>query len=286
MPTVSLSVVMPVADDATRLAATLPHLASQLGAAEKSLGDIELIIVDDASRDGTVQCVNEHLARFGQARLIRLPWSCGTGTAARAGVAAATGEMIAFIDDDHRADAHRLTTIVRLLHDADVLVSPRSAAAPSLTLSRRLSSGAYELVARRLAPASHSGGRHRIAALRGDVAKPLFSLLQSRNFTFDVEARVVATSMGLNVVELPVALTMAGSENHPAPPDRVGLRSMARDLLRAKSHRSRALTSQVHAPGTTRSRDPEHVIDFIPDESPGPQDEGDAPIRRQNRAGA
>lgn len=59
---------------------------------------VEVIVVDDASTDGTP---DELAGRFGsRIRLLRMPERRGPGAARNAGVRVATGELLAFLDSD------------------------------------------------------------------------------------------------------------------------------------------------------------------------------------------
>lgn len=61
-------------------------------------GDVEVIVVDDASTDGTVDMLAR---RYGSAiRLLQLPRRGGPGAARNAGIAVATGEVVSFLDSD------------------------------------------------------------------------------------------------------------------------------------------------------------------------------------------
>jgi glycosyltransferase involved in cell wall biosynthesis len=61
-------------------------------------GEVEVIVVDDASTDGTADHV-ERLYGTG-VRLLRMPRRAGPAAARNAGVAAATGTFLAFLDSD------------------------------------------------------------------------------------------------------------------------------------------------------------------------------------------
>jgi glycosyltransferase involved in cell wall biosynthesis len=57
----------------------------------------EIVAVDDASTDDTADLV---AARYPTVRLVRLPRNVGSGAARNAGVAASTGDLVAFLDHD------------------------------------------------------------------------------------------------------------------------------------------------------------------------------------------
>ncbi len=247
MPGMSLSVILPAREEADRLPITLAHLAKELALVEPILGPIEVVIVDDASRDGSAHVAAEHLHLFSNARLIQLPWSCGKGTVARAGVAAATGRIVTFIDDAGTVDAAHLTALVGLLEEADVVLSYCPPAGRDLSLvgvGRQLSSAAYRRLARRLTATAIADGHHHFAAIRAEAAKPLFALLQSAGFTSDVKARIVMLSMGLRIVEFPAAAPAADGAmaipGHQTSPHQDLVTEMFADLVQAHRHRARA----------------------------------------------
>jgi len=77
--------------------------------------DVEVIVVDDGSRDGTGD-----IARgYSDVRVIEVP-NGGLSAARNAGLAAATGEIIAYTDADVRVDPDWLTYLVQPLLSSDV----------------------------------------------------------------------------------------------------------------------------------------------------------------------
>lgn len=84
-------------------------------------GSVEIIVVDDASPDGTADWVAE---AYPQVRLIRNPVNRGVAAARNAGLAAGRGEFIAFLDDDDWWDASFLRRQLDLLASrADAVLS-------------------------------------------------------------------------------------------------------------------------------------------------------------------
>lgn len=88
---VTVSVVVPVLDDATRLRACLDALAEQVGAPP-----FEVVVVDNGSTDGTAQVAREHPLR---PVVVHEPRR-GSYAARNAGLAAAGGALLAFTDAD------------------------------------------------------------------------------------------------------------------------------------------------------------------------------------------
>ena len=92
MPTSRISVVIAARDAERTLGATLDGLAAQDLDAR-----FEVVVVDNGSRDGTAAIAETH-PRVD--RVIRRERGDGPGAARNGGVAAATGEVIAFTDAD------------------------------------------------------------------------------------------------------------------------------------------------------------------------------------------
>jgi glucosyl-dolichyl phosphate glucuronosyltransferase len=104
MLTIRLTVVVCTRDRADLLAGCLDRLARQ----QAEAGGVEVIVVDNGSRDGTADL----LATATNVRAVVEPVA-GLSRARNRGLEAATGELVAFLDDDARPEtgwARALTT--------------------------------------------------------------------------------------------------------------------------------------------------------------------------------
>lgn len=89
-----VSVVIPAYNRAAKIG---PAVESVL---EQDARDLEVIVVDDGSKDGTPDAVRALAARDGRVRLIELGRNRGAQAARNAGIRDARGEWIAFLDSD------------------------------------------------------------------------------------------------------------------------------------------------------------------------------------------
>ena len=94
--------------------AQLPAILAALE--EQEYGDFEIVVVDNAPQQSSVPAIVEHFAR---ARCVAEPRE-GICHARNAGVQAARGEVVAFIDDDCTPHRHWLANLVSALREPDV----------------------------------------------------------------------------------------------------------------------------------------------------------------------
>jgi Glycosyl transferase family 2 len=93
MPAHLLSVVLPTHDRPEQLERAARSVLDQRP------GEVELLIVDDASSPGTLE-VLDRLAGDPRVRVLRNEASLGPGGSRNRGIAAATGDLLSFCDDD------------------------------------------------------------------------------------------------------------------------------------------------------------------------------------------
>lgn len=91
-----VSVVMPAFNAEATIAAAMRSVLGQ------SFGDLELLVVDDCSRDATLDVVGRIASTDGRVRILERSVNAGVAAARNAGMQAARGRYMAFLDSDDR----------------------------------------------------------------------------------------------------------------------------------------------------------------------------------------
>lgn len=99
---VAVTVLMPVHNAAATLRQAVASVRAQ------SRGDWELILIDDASTDGSGALAQELAGEDARIRLLTLPQNLGAAAARNHGLAQARGRFIAFLDADDRWHPEKL----------------------------------------------------------------------------------------------------------------------------------------------------------------------------------
>src|SRR5690348_4816015 len=119
-----LSVVIPAYNEAARLEPTVREAVEFFRGRSQS---VEVLVVDDGSRDGTSELVNRLAVEFDEVVLIRQAENRGKGCAVRTGVLNSRGQMVLFADADGStpiAEVDRL--VVAIEQGAGVAIGSRS----------------------------------------------------------------------------------------------------------------------------------------------------------------
>jgi len=112
-----VSVIMPAYNAAQTLRASVRSVRVQ------TYRSLELIVIDDGSHDETIRIVQELARDDNRLRLIRQPFNQGVAAARNAGIDAARGEYIAFLDSDDSWHPRKLELQISHMRHHDVQVS-------------------------------------------------------------------------------------------------------------------------------------------------------------------
>ena len=112
-----LSVIVPVYNTEKYLRQCVDSILGQ------TLSELEIILVNDGSKDNSGVICDEYAAKYDQVTVIHKE-NGGVSSARRAGVAAAKGEYVAFVDSDDWIDPDMYAQMLASAreHDADAVL--------------------------------------------------------------------------------------------------------------------------------------------------------------------
>jgi glycosyltransferase involved in cell wall biosynthesis len=126
----SVTVVIPVYNERFLVRESIGRVLAAAPSWE-GVSRVEVLVVEDGSRDGTREVLREYAATEPRIRLIEHPHNMGKGAAVRTGIGEATGDLIVFHDADLEYDPRDLGRLIRpFIEDgADVVYGSRFASA-------------------------------------------------------------------------------------------------------------------------------------------------------------
>ena len=137
MAATGLSVIVPCYNEEGSVRTFLTELAAQA----RWFSSFEIIVVDDASRDGSAAII-QSLAETIPLRVITHPRNRGLGAAVRTGYDAARLPWVTYLPADGQVPAAEIRKFLPFMADYDVIITRRGAR-PGYSLYRRLASSVY-----------------------------------------------------------------------------------------------------------------------------------------------
>ena len=122
MESVSLSVVIPVLNEAENVGALIGKLQAML---QDWPGQAEILFVDDGSTDGTLELLKEAQREDARIRIAHFRRNLGQTAALAAGFRLARGRAVATLDGDLQNDPAEVPRLVGLLADYDAVCGIR-----------------------------------------------------------------------------------------------------------------------------------------------------------------
>ena len=216
---INLSVVIPAYNEEKVIGSTITRVAAYL----QATGENELIVVDDGSRDSTVQVVKDMMRDYPCVRLVEAEMNGGKGKAVKTGVLSSRGEYVLYTDADLVYPIEGAEPFLAALQQrADVAIGCRShpdtlfALNPrhfSYIYQRYLVGRAYIRTVNALLGLGVQDTQCGFKAFRGEVARDVFSRTRAYDFAFDVEVLYVARLLGYRIAELPVYFLYLGEQS-------------------------------------------------------------------------
>jgi glycosyltransferase involved in cell wall biosynthesis len=198
----TLSVVIPALNEEDGIADIAGRvLATKDGLAAVGVSNLEVIVVDDGSLDGTARIVES----LPGVELVRHPVNQGYGSAIKTGFGRATGELLAFLDADSTYPPEQFAKLCdAIIRDgADVAIGSRRAGEKSgMPPVRRLGNLIWSSLLTVIGNSTVQDPASGMRVLRRSCLKQLYPLPDGLNFTPVMSTR--SLHEGLKVAEIPI----------------------------------------------------------------------------------
>jgi dolichyl-phosphate beta-glucosyltransferase len=204
-----LSIVIPAYNEEKRLPRTLATLHDYFCRAQRPSADLEVLVVDDGSTDGTARVVREWVGKMPSLRLVRNGENRGKGYSVRHGMLEARGRIALFTDADLSSPIEESTKLL------DAIAGGNDVAIGSRALDRSLIE-IHQSPYRELAGIIFNGFVRLFTGLpfhdtqcgfKAFVREPsriAFEQQRIEGFGFDPEVLFLAKRHGLRAAEVPV----------------------------------------------------------------------------------
>jgi glycosyltransferase involved in cell wall biosynthesis len=198
-----LSIVVPAYNEARRIRDTLEKLCRFK---ESKPYAVELIVVDDGSRDQTVEIVSE----FPGVRVVRNDRNHGKGFTVRHGVLEARGELVLFTDADLSTPIEEVDKLLSALQSsgADAAVGSRALERELIGIHqpwlREMGGRFFNLLVRAFAGLRLHDTQCGFKLFRRSSTRGAFERMGVEGFGFDPELLFLIERGGGRVVEVPV----------------------------------------------------------------------------------
>jgi len=202
---VYLSLIIPAFNEEIRIAGSLDRILKFLKGRPYTF---EIIIIDDGSKDRTVELVKN---RFGQHSEVRInqQQNLGKGKAVQQGMLLAGGKYLFFSDADLSVPIETLSLFLSHLEkDSDIAIGTRQKAGATIEihqpLFREFLGKVYTKLTNWILRLRVSDFTCDFKGFRREAARDLFSRQQLSNWSFDAEILYLARLKGYRVSEIPV----------------------------------------------------------------------------------
>jgi glycosyltransferase involved in cell wall biosynthesis len=199
----SISIIIPAYNEEKRLPGTLRTVKAYLEATSWEFA--EIVVVDDGSRDGTVE-----LARGAGARVLLNSGNRGKGYSVRHGMLKAEGEWALFSDADLSTPIEELEKLWSAVERGAAQAAigsrdlDRSLIGVRQPLFRELGGRVFNLVIRTVTGLPFHDTQCGFKLFETSAAREIFRRQRVERFGFDVEVLYIGQSLGYRAVEVPV----------------------------------------------------------------------------------
>ncbi len=203
-----LSIIVPAYNEELRLEKTVRIIADYR---KRTALNAQILIVDDGSRDRTVEIARRLAEELGDAEVIVTGRNEGKGNAVKLGVKASRGRRVLFTDADNSTPIEELEALQRALEasGADVAIGSRYLKASRVKIKQSPLRILIGRVGNFLIRSFIINGIHDsqcgFKLFTAEAAKDIFAHTHVKRWGFDIEALAIADLRDYKITEVPVS---------------------------------------------------------------------------------
>jgi len=201
-----ISIVIPAYNEEKRLGATLEKVHNYF---KKKGIPFEIIVVDDGSKDGTINLVKNFAIDHPEVKLRCHLKNKGKGAAVKTGVLAAEGDIILFTDADLSTPIEEFEKLKQAIENGyDIAIGSRGVKNSKIVIPqpfyRRIVGRFFPFLVRLLVIKDFKDTQCGFKLFKKNSAKTIFSKLSTSGFAFDVEVLAMAKKENFKIEEIGV----------------------------------------------------------------------------------
>ena len=200
-----LSIIIPAYNEELRLPTTLERIAAYANQFDR---EVEVLVVDDGSTDGTAAAAEAFRGKIPALRVVPNGRNRGKGFSVRHGVAEAHGRIALFTDADLSAPIEEVEKLLPAMKDHDVAIGSRAVDRSLITVHespfREFAGIIFNKIVRIILRLPFVDTQCGFKAFLRERCRIIFEQQRIERFGFDPELLYLARHHGLRAVEIPV----------------------------------------------------------------------------------
>jgi len=204
------SIIVPAYNEENRIK---PFLNKLIAYCKKNLKSYEIILVNDGSKDNTLEVLNKYKSNI--VRVVTYRNNRGKGHAVKEGIFSAKGNNILFIDADGSIPPFEIPHMLKKLDKFDVVVGTRNVKESKVekTIYRKILSWGFNTYVSILFFMRFTDYLCGFKGMKKSAATKIFRKLISERWLFDVEMFYRIKKAKLSCFELPITWAEKGDSH-------------------------------------------------------------------------